>query len=388
MTSRERSWLTLMPYRIEAVRSAVHIELVRSLYSTLVPTTIMSVGYVVSFAVMASETGQRIVGGFALAGLLSGVLRVATLLHGAADAAMPALDAQRARVLEKRFAIAYYQFAFLLGLSAAYVFTLESAHLHMLTMCLIVGYGAGAAAGVGLRPWIAIPSMAVAIVPGIVAAALRWDPVYWVTAAMTTALLVGGSQSVLRRYRVASTEIAKRLTFEALARHDVLTTLPNRLALREWFDSHVAIGADQQLIAVHCLDLDKFKPVNDVFGHPVGDGLLKAIAMRLTQALRPGDIVARLGGDEFAIIQRELCHPEEAAALAQRLRKAIAEPFSIQGHDISVSTCIGYALSHYEAADLDELLGLADQALYAAKNSGSGVESDSSRVKLGGRLAA
>ncbi|MDX3969120.1 MAG: GGDEF domain-containing protein [Bradyrhizobium sp.] len=348
----------------------------------------MSVGYVVSFAEMASETGPRVMGGFAIAGIFSGAVRVATLVHGGSAAAMPRLDIQRARVLEKRFAVAYFQFAFLLGLSAAYVFSLESARLHMLTMCLIVGYGAGAAAGVGLIPWIAIPSMAVAIVPGIVVAALRWDPVYWVAAAMTTALLAGGSQSVLRRYRVASTEIANRLTFEALARHDVLTTLPNRLALREWFDSHIAIGADQQLIAVHCLDLDKFKPVNDVFGHPVGDGLLKTIAMRLTQALRPGDIAARLGGDEFAVIQRELRHPEEAAALAERLRKAIAEPFSVQGHDISVSTCIGYALSRYEAADLDDLLGLADQALYAAKNSRSGVECDSSRLKLRGRLAA
>jgi diguanylate cyclase (GGDEF)-like protein len=173
-----------------------------------------------------------------------------------------------------------------------------------------------------------------------------------------------------------------------LARRDVLTTLPNRLALREWFDTHIAVGANQQLLAVHCLDLDNFKPVNDVFGHPVGDGLLKAIAMRLTRMLRPGDIAARLGGDEFAVIQRDLRSPEEAAALAQRLRAAIAEPFTIQGHEISVSTCVGFALCRRASADLDQLLSLADEALYTAKNGGTGVESNDSLIRTTGRLAA
>ncbi|WP_411194540.1 MULTISPECIES: diguanylate cyclase domain-containing protein [Rhodopseudomonas] len=202
------------------------------------------------------------------------------------------------------------------------------------------------------------------------------------------ALLAGGAQSVLARSAAASIEIAKRLTFEALARRDVLTTLPNRLALREWFDSHIAIADNRALLAVHCLDLDKFKPVNDVFGHPVGDGLLKAIATRLTNSLRPGDIAARLGGDEFAVIQRDLRNVEEAAALAQRLRSAIAEPFSIQGHEISVSTCVGYALCRRSSADLDELLCSADQALYIAKNTGTGVEYNDVLMKAMGRLAA
>jgi len=377
-----------MLFRMETVRDGVYGELVRSLYTTLIPTTIMSVGYVLSFGVMAFEAGDPVLAAFALAGVLSSTARIVVLMGGRADVKAPKIDIERARVLERRFALAYYQFAVLLGASAAYVFTLEPARFHMLMMCLLVGYGAGVAAGVGLRPWIAIPSMMVAIVPAIVVALLRWDPIYWVTAAMTSALLAGGSQSLLGRYRVTSIEIAKRLTFEALARQDVLTALPNRLALREWFDSHIAVGAGQQLLAVHCLDLDNFKPVNDVFGHPVGDGLLKAIAMRLMQALRSGDIAARLGGDEFAVIQRDIGSPEEAAALAQRLRATIAEPFSIQGHDISVSTCIGYVLCHRATADLDELLALADQALYLAKNNGGGVEYNDSLMKTAGRLAA
>lgn len=377
-----------MPFRAETVRDGVYVELVRSLYTTLIPTTIMSIGYVLSFGVMAFEANDPMLAAFALAGILSGAARMTVLMKGETETRTAKLDVKRARVLERHFAITYYQFAALLGASAGYVFTLGPGRFHMLTVCLLVGYGAGVAAGVGLRPWIAIPSMMAAIAPSIILAALRWDPIYWVLAAMMTALLAGGSQSLLGRWRVTSVEIAKRLTFEALARRDTLTALPNRLALREWFDSHIALGSGQQLLAVHCLDLDDFKPVNDVFGHPVGDGLLKAIALRLMQVLRPGDIAARLGGDEFAVIQRDLRNPEEAAALAQRLRLAIAEPFSIQGHEISVSTCVGYALCRSASVDLDELLGLADQALYIAKGKGSGVEYNDSLMKMDGRLAA
>lgn len=348
----------------------------------------MSVGYVFSFTIMAFETADWAIASFAVAGVLSSAARIIVLVRSRAEVAATKFDIRRACALELYFAFAYYQFAALLGVSSAYIFTLEPAHFHMLVVCLLVGYGAGAAAGIGLRPWIAIPSMIAAIVPGTITAALHSDPIYWLTASMMAALLAGGCQSLLGRYRIASAEIAKRLTFEALARRDVLTTLPNRLALREWFDSHIATNSSQQLLAVHCLDLDNFKPVNDVFGHPVGDGLLKAIAARLIGELRPGDIAARLGGDEFAVVQGNLRNPEEAAALAQRLRGAIAEPCSIQGHQISVSTCIGYALCKRTAADLDGLLSLADHALYTAKNNGTGVEYDDSLVKDSGRLAA
>jgi diguanylate cyclase (GGDEF)-like protein len=377
-----------MSLRTETVRNGVYIELVRSLYATLPPTTIMSIGYVLSFSVMAFEAANSVLAAFALTGVLSSGMRIIVLMRGRADAAAPGLGVERARVVEKHFRIAYLQFAVLLGLSAAYVFTLEWAHFHMLTVCLLVGYGAGAAAGVGLRPAIAIPSMMVAIVPAVIVAALRWEPIYWVTAAMLGALLAGGSQSLLARRRIASTEIAKRLTFETLARRDELTALPNRLALREWFDNQVAIGTNQQLLAVHCLDLDNFKPVNDVFGHPVGDGLLKGIATRLTQALRPGDIAARVGGDEFVVIQADLRNPEDALALANRLRSAVAEPFSIKGHAISVATCIGYVVTRRASADLDELLGLADQALYIAKKTGAGVQYIEAPKEPPDRLAA
>jgi len=377
-----------MPFRTETVRNGVYVELVRSLYTTLIPTTIMSIGYVASFSVMGISSQNPVLVIFAAIGVFSSIARIAVLVSGSAEASDSHLTIERARQLDRRFAISYYQFAVLLGVSAACVFTVEAPRFHMLATCLLVGYGAGVAAGVGLRPWIAIPSMLVAIAPSIIVMALRWDPIYWVLAAMTAALLVGGCQSLPARHRVTSVEIAKRLTFEALARRDVLTTLPNRLALREWFESHVAIGGGHELLAVHCLDLNDFKPVNDVFGHPIGDALLKAVAMRLTQALRVGDIAARLGGDEFAVIQRGLRNVAEADQLARRLHAAIAEPFSINDQEILISTSVGYAVCPRVAAELDELMLSADQALYRAKNNNGGIEYNGGMMAAAGKLAA
>jgi hypothetical protein len=217
-----------MPFRSETIRRGTEVELIRSLYATQSATTIMSIVYVVSFTVLTLERRNIILLAFAVAGIFSSAARIGVLLFGKAKAASPTLDIVGARRLERVFAISYFQFACLLGVSAAYVFAYQDlARFDMLIICLLVGYGAGVAAGIGLRPWIAIPSMAIAVVPTIVAAFVQRDPVYYATALATAALLVGGCQSVLRRCRETSFGIGRRL--EALARQDVLTTLPNRL---------------------------------------------------------------------------------------------------------------------------------------------------------------
>jgi diguanylate cyclase len=372
-----------MPFRSETIRRETKVELIRSLYATILPTTIMSFVYVVSFAVFTLDRRNIVLFAFAIMGVFSGTARIGVLLFGNAKVSSPTLDIVGARRLELIFAISYFQFACLLGVSAAYVLVYEdSTHFDMLIICLIVGYGAGVAAGIGLRPWIAIPSMTIAVVPTIVAAFLRGDPVYCVTALATAALLFGGCQSVLRRYRETSSGIGRRLTFAALARRDILTALPNRLALREWFEDCAAATHAHKLIGVYCLDLDSFKPVNDKFGHPAGDMLLKTVAERITHSLRAGDIAARLGGDEFVVILHDLKNREEAWAMAHRLRRRIAEPFDVRSYEIQITACVGYVLTERTHLDLDELLALADKSLYLAKTRGSGVEVDDSLLEI------
>jgi diguanylate cyclase (GGDEF)-like protein len=124
---------------------------------------------------------------------------------------------------------------------------------------------------------------------------------------------------------------------------------------------------------LHYLDLDQFKAVNDTLGHPIGDGLLQAVADRLRDGVHQPDTVARLGGDEFAILQTTIASPLEATGLAGRLIELIEAPFDIAGHQIVIGTSIGIAFAPQDGLDADQLLKCADLALYRAKVDGRGV---------------
>jgi diguanylate cyclase (GGDEF)-like protein len=160
---------------------------------------------------------------------------------------------------------------------------------------------------------------------------------------------------------------------ERMARHDALTGLPNRLLFRERLDEVVRSTGAGESLAVLCIDLDRFKAVNDTLGHPVGDELLRAVAQRLSACVRQTDMVARLGGDEFAIIQTGAAQPAAANALAERLVRMIAESFDIAGYQVLVGASVGAALSPDDGVDPDELLKKADLALYNAKSAGRGM---------------
>jgi len=160
-------------------------------------------------------------------------------------------------------------------------------------------------------------------------------------------------------------EAEERLAHAAL--HDALTGLPNRTFLRERLAAATHRAAGGESFAVLCLDLDRFKDVNDTLGHPFGDRLLIAVCERLSGELGGGDTLARLGGDEFAILQTGLRDPEESARLARRLVERIGEPFLIEGQRVVVGASIGIAIAPRDGIQGDELLSAADIALYQAK---------------------
>ena len=162
---------------------------------------------------------------------------------------------------------------------------------------------------------------------------------------------------------------------ERMARHDALTGLPNRVLFRERLNEAVGCSSTGEALAVLCIDLDRFKAVNDTLGHPVGDQLLRAAAQRLCECVRQGDLVARLGGDEFAIIQAAAAQPAASKALAERLVRMIAAPFEIAGHQVVVGASVGVVLSPHDGLDPDDLLKRADLALYDAKSAGRGTHS-------------
>ena len=157
-----------------------------------------------------------------------------------------------------------------------------------------------------------------------------------------------------------------------MARHDALTELPNRTLFQERLAEAIAMTRFGNDCALLCLDLDRFKVINDTLGHPVGDGFLRAVAGRLLGLVRQGDTVARLGGDEFAIIQVGVKSAEQAAHLAGRIIDALREPYDIEGHRIVAGTSIGLAIAPKDGAVPDTLLRNADIALYLAKTEGRG----------------
>jgi diguanylate cyclase (GGDEF)-like protein len=155
-----------------------------------------------------------------------------------------------------------------------------------------------------------------------------------------------------------------------LAHHDPLTGVANRFHFRQTFEEALkGIGKGGSL-ALHWLDLDEFKEVNDTFGHPIGDALLKAVAQRLRTSIRKSDFLARLGGDEFAIIQTGVVRTEQCERLAKRVLASISKPYNILGHAITVSASIGIVRAPAHGRTADELLKNADVALYNVKSAG------------------
>jgi len=176
-------------------------------------------------------------------------------------------------------------------------------------------------------------------------------------------------QAVQSKYEVTVEQIRARRKLRLLSEHDPLTGLVNRRRFELELET---LCLRESTFAVLFIDLDRFKPVNDTYGHGVGDALLKAVSERLLAAVRKEDVVARLGGDEFAVLLFPATSRDGAELFASRVNTAIAEPFLLQGESISICTSIGVAVSTPGPTKPSELLHRADEALYHSKEAGRG----------------
>ena len=153
------------------------------------------------------------------------------------------------------------------------------------------------------------------------------------------------------------------------ARHDLLTGLPNRLLLRESLADRLSRDGRFALL---CIDLDRFKAVNDSFGHPAGDELLTRVADRLRTCVRVNDLVARIGGDEFAILHSLVTSQEDGAELGERVLRSLAAPFRLDRSTVQIGASIGVVIRPDDGCDAAELMRNGDLALYRAKEEGRG----------------
>jgi len=199
------------------------------------------------------------------------------------------------------------------------------------------------------------------------------------------ALLVKGHSPQVR-YGAADVELLKfvsaqiaaaierkqsQLRLQHVAQHDPLTDLPNRSLVRDRVAMALARARrDGGGLALLYLDLDDFKPVNDRFGHAVGDGLLQQVAQRLKHCVRASDTVGRMAGDEFVVLLAQLHAPDDATAVAEKIRAALCQPFDVAGHAVSVSPSIGLVGYPADGEQADQLIDRADEAMYVAKRAG------------------
>lgn len=166
-------------------------------------------------------------------------------------------------------------------------------------------------------------------------------------------------------------EVQARQRIEFLSQHDALTGLPNRTRLQAFLDGKLqALPSAEQPLVMLSLDLDRFKPVNDLLGHAAGDRVLNEASGRLADCVRHGDLVARVGGDEFVLILSDVSSQEEVEALCQRLIATLERPIAVEGQEVFISASIGIAMAPNDALEATDLLRYADIALYEAKAGG------------------
>ena len=293
------------------------------------------------------------------------------------------LDREAALKWERRYGLTCVAFAATLGLFISRALATGDLIVDLLVTGLLYGYCSGVVARLSIRPLICISCILVAACPAAFAVASQGIDAapadgfgYAAHALLILLFAVGSLETVVQTYQAVAQQLLTNLRLADLARHDALTGLPNRLVLRERFDDTVVrLRPGGSLLAIHFLDLDRFKPVNDRYGHPTGDALLRAVASRLSSTLRKTDTAVRLGGDEFAVVQTSIAAGDEARMLANRLIKALSAPYQIDGHTITIGVSIGIAMAPRDGVDLALLSERADAALYMAKSRGRGVVS-------------
>lgn len=357
---------------------SVYRDFVDMLFSMRLPIFGLGVVFVGVCILVGRELGSNFLLALGALGTLTTFLRLATL--SAYSRARPVRDFDELRRWERRYAIGNYVSAVLLALLNLVAIAAHYPLLHLITVSLVFGFGAGIVSRTSIRPKICVTSLLLATVPTV--AALAWHPMQphamplhaelFLIEAFIVAMITGLSlQTVAHLYRSAVEHHTARHDMAKLARTDALTGLSNRLLLRELFQDRAATAMRaKNLVALHFLDLDGFKAINDRYGHPAGDALLEQVARRLEGMVRSDDVVARLGGDEFVVLQVDLSDESEAELLARRIIREISKPYLVDDISMSVSVSVGIATAPKLGVELERLLSCADAALYRAKAGG------------------
>ncbi|NNM73422.1 GGDEF domain-containing protein [Enterovirga aerilata] len=355
----------------QALSPEVRLELTAPLFDAMMPLALVSLSYAVVGGVVLylGESRDSWLTALYLLGMAVSCVRIWIIFRFRARGAQRPIAPNEVQVWERIFGAGTMAFGSVLGLFTARTITLGTPLVHELVIALLFGFGAGLVARVSIRPWIALSGLALAATPPVLALVQTGTIEHMILAAVLATFALGGVETTAYIYRAVRDQVQLKHHLDGLARRDSLTGLANRLQFEEQLEDALARG---QGVAVHFVDLDRFKPVNDMYGHVIGDALLRAAAARLEGLLRQGDLAVRLGGDEFVVLQVNCTSRDQAEFVAQRIVRALKMPFDIAGRDIHVSASVGVAVAPQDGTDPASLVGKADAALYRAKNRGRG----------------
>lgn len=284
------------------------------------------------------------------------------------------------RIWERRYALGNYLSALLLAALGVRVLASHDPLQHMIAVSLVFSFGAGIVSRISIRPKICVISLLIATVPTVIALGVHATsghdaPLHgqlFAIEALLVAMITALSLDTVRHLHRSTVEhLTTRHDLAQLATQDALTGLPNRLMLRERFNASILpVTRSSGHLALHFLDLDGFKAINDIYGHPAGDAVLKEVSARLVAMVRDTDTVARMGGDEFVVVQGGIKDGSEADLLARRIIRRLSAPYLVNGEAMHISVSVGIALAPEQGLDLEHLASCADSALYRAKRGG------------------
>lgn len=344
----------------------------RTLYTQPTTLAIGAINGIVSTGIAAWVSGQPVL--FTICVMLS-VVAIARV--AAAFGLSPDDEDRSTRQLELVYEIGALTYAFLIGFAAAITILLDvGAAVEVLMTANALCYGVGICARNAGRPTIALGQLGLVVSPIFVASLMVGGPAL-IFLAMNMLLLIPAMSSItLNVFKVLRDSISAAETsgllaekMRTLARTDVVTGLANRAGLNHDMLQKLMDIDDDRMLALFWMDLDRFKEVNDLLGHPVGDRVLSEVAQRLTEVAPGHATVSRFGGDEF-IVFCEVEDRKESERLASEMHAEIMRPFRIDGERLEIGVSIGVALLPDDAVDADALMQNADLALYHAKVNG------------------
>jgi diguanylate cyclase (GGDEF)-like protein len=355
----------------------VYRELIDTLFGMRLPIAAMGVVSACIAALLAMKRHDPVFTTVAVMITLVTLVRL-LVLHAYHLRVRNPITRPELQIWERRYAVGCYALACLIAVLNIRALIFHDPLMHMITVSIVFGFGAGIVSRISSRPIVCVVSLMLATVPTV--CALAWHALtpdatplhtqlFAVEAILVAMIAALSLNTVHYLYRSTVLHLITQHDLALLAKHDPLTGLANRLMLRERFLEPEPMLHDDT-VALHYLDLDGFKAVNDIHGHPMGDALLREVAERMKKTVRAGDVVARLGGDEFVVLQTDLGHPDEAQMLARRLIRDLSLPYEIEGQSLKISASVGIALGTDFGLNLERLLACADCALYRSKSHG------------------